>query len=255
MLGQVMPAMKTNFSSSLRAGLLLTTLLLLNGCATPPDINREVSLFNGRDLTGWRQPTGKWMPVQAVPLDTMDNRKFKVQSGSGVLVNGTNGPTSNILSEYEHGDVATHIEFMVPKGSNSGVYFQGRYEVQVFDSWGVTTPTSSDCGGIYDRWKDNRGYDGHAPKINASLPPGEWQTYDVIFRAPRFDANGKKTENARFVKVVHNGVIIHQNVELTGPTRSATYEWDEKATGPIMIQGDHGPVAYRNITLRPLRLP
>lgn len=247
--------MKTNFSSSFRAGLLLTTLLLLNGCATPPDINREISLFNGRDLTGWRQPTGKWMAAQAVPLDAADNRKFKVQPGSGVLVNGTNGPTSNILTEFEHGDVAAHVEFVVPKGSNSGVYFQGRYEVQVFDSWGVVNPKSSDCGGIYERWKDDRGYDGHAPKINASLPPGQWQTYDVIFRAPRFDANGKKTENARFVKVVHNGVIIHQNVELTGPTRAATYEWDEKTTGPIMLQGDHGPVAYRNIRVRPINLP
>ncbi|MEK7676891.1 MAG: family 16 glycoside hydrolase [Verrucomicrobiota bacterium] len=73
-----------------------------------------------------------------------------------------------------------------------------------------------------------------------------------MFRAPRFDASGKKVENARFVKVTHNGRVIHENVELTGPTRAATYENDEKPTGPLMLQGDHGPVAYRNLQLKPV---
>ncbi len=75
----------------------------------------------------------------------------------------------------------------------------------------------------------------------------------MTFRATRFDAQGRKTENARFVKVVHNGQVIHENVEVTGPTRSATYEQaPEKPQGPLMLQGDHGPVAYRNITLKPI---
>jgi hypothetical protein len=87
--------------------------------------------------------------------------------------------------------------------------------------------------------------------VNASLPPGQWQTFDVVFRAPRFDASGKKTRSARFVKVAHNGKLIHENVEVTGPTRAATYN-DEKPTGPLMLQGDHGPVAYRNVRVRPL---
>lgn len=75
----------------------------------------------------------------------------------------------------------------------------------------------------------------------------------MIFRAPRFDATGKKLENARFVKVVLNGRVIHQDVEVTGPTRAATYENEaETSQGPLMLQGDHGPVAYRNIVLAPL---
>ncbi|MHC4808639.1 MAG: 3-keto-disaccharide hydrolase, partial [Planctomycetota bacterium] len=152
-------------------------------------------------------------------------------------------------------DVRAHIEFMVPRGSNSGVYFMGRYEIQILDSWGKKQPTFSDCGGIYQRWDDKRtpkGYEGRPPRVNASLPPGQWQTFDVIFRAPRFDKTGKKIANARFVKVIHNGILVHRNAEVTGPTRAGTYR-DEKPRGPLMLQGDHGPVAYRNIWIVPLK--
>jgi len=142
---------------------------------------------------------------------------------------------------------------MVPKGSNSGVYFMGRYEIQVFDSFGVAKPEHSDCGGIYQRWKekDGVGYEGRPPKVNVSKKPGEWQSFDVTFKAPRFDADGKKIENAKFVKVVHNGKVVHENESLSGPTRAATFD-DEKALGPLMLQGDHGPVAYRNLKLKKL---
>jgi hypothetical protein len=87
--------------------------------------------------------------------------------------------------------------------------------------------------------------------VNASKPPGEWQSFDITFRAPRFDADGKKIENAKFVKVVHNGAVVHENVELTGPTRAAI-SGTEAAAGPLRLQGDHGPVAYRNIRIKPL---
>jgi sugar phosphate isomerase/epimerase len=144
---------------------------------------------------------------------------------------------------------------MIPKGSNSGVYFMGRYEIQVYDSYGVEKGQypGIECGGIYERWDNNRnpkGFEGHSPRVNASRAPGQWQTFDVIFRAPRFDKNGRKISNARFEKIVHNGVVVHEDVELTGPTRAGTYN-DEKPTGPLMLQGDHGPVAYRNIWLEP----
>jgi hypothetical protein len=85
--------------------------------------------------------------------------------------------------------------------------------------------------------------------VNATKPPGEWQSFDITFRAPRFDADGKKVSNAKFVKVVHNGKVIHENVDLTGPTRAAHWD-DEKPAGPIMLQGDHGPVAYRNLRVK-----
>jgi hypothetical protein len=170
------------------------------------------------------------------------------------MINGEAGRTVDLLTKGEFGDLEAHLDFVVPKGSNSGVYFQARYEVQILDSWGVEQPKPGDCGGIYERWKDGRGYEGHPPRVNASRPPGEWQSFDVVFRAPRFDAGGKKTANARFVKVVHNGIVVHENVEVTGPTRAAAFESDEKPTGPIMLQGDHGPVAFRNVRVRPLKL-
>jgi hypothetical protein len=110
-----------------------------------------------------------------------------------------------------------------------------------------------ECGGIYPRWINGKDVEGHSPVVNASRPAGEWQSFDIVFRAPRFDASGKKTENAKFVKVVHNGKIIHENVELNGPTTSAHWE-DEKPTGPILLQGDHGPVAYRNLRVKTVEL-
>ena len=214
----------------------------------------EGDLFNGKDFTGWRKPTGEWRVVRNVIPNPTDDKTFVAEPGTGVMVNNPKGRTVNLITEREHGDVEAHIEFNVPKNSNSGVYFQGRYEIQVLDSWGVEKPKYGDCGGIYERWKDNKGYEGHAPRVNASKPPGEWQSFDVLFRAPRFDASGKKIQNAKFVKVVHNGQVVHENVEVTGPTRAATFENDEKPLGPLMLQGDHGPVAYRNLRFKAIDL-
>lgn len=210
--------------------------------------------LTGEDLSAWQEPHGEWATVGAAEMDSGDPKRISVTPGQGVIYNGPNGRTVNLLSVLEHGDVIAHIEFMVPQGSNSGVYFQGRYEIQVFDSWGVEHPKYSDCGGIYQRWGAQGGFEGTSPRVNASRKPGEWQTFDVIFRAPRFDESGKKVENARFIKVLHNGVLVHENVEVTGPTRAARFE-DEKAVGPLMLQGDHGPVAYRNIRIQPTLLP
>jgi len=216
-----------------------------------------VELLKSGDLSAWRAPQGEWRVAADVTKDPADERKFTIKDGKGVIVNGPKGRTSNLLTKTEHADVEAHVEFCVPRGSNSGVYFMARYEIQVFDSWRVEHPKYSDCGGIYQRWNTaepdpkKRGYEGRAPRVNASKAPGEWQSFDVTFRAPRFDANGKKTKNAVFVKVVHNGKVIHENVEVTGPTRASTFN-DEKPTGPLILQGDHGPVAYRNVRLRPL---
>jgi hypothetical protein len=196
---------------------------------------------------GRKGDLGKWHEVGDVSLDEKNNRKLATKPGKGIIDNG--GHTKNILSKEEFGDVEAHVEFMVAKRSNSGVYFQGRYEIQVLDSWGVKKLKHGDCGGIYQRWGKNpsgkMGYEGIPPRVNASKEPGKWQTFDITFRAPRFDASGKKTENAKFIKVVHNGITVHENREVTGPTRASTFN-DEKAVGPLMIQGDHGPVAYRN---------
>jgi hypothetical protein len=216
-------------------------------------VDSEVKLI-GKDFSMWRQEMGTWQIVGDVMMSSDNPKRFASVPGSGVIVNGPEGNTSNIFSKNDFADVKVHVEFMVPKGSNSGVYFMGRYEIQVFDSWGVKEPKFSDCGGIYQRWdssRDPKGFEGRSPRVNASLKPGMWQSFDVVFRAPRFDANGKKIANAKFESVVHNGQIVHENAEVMGPTRASAYN-DEKATGPLMFQGDHGPVAYRNIRILPL---
>lgn len=216
-------------------------------------VEARIDLVAG-DFSAWRKH-GDWQIVGQAIMSPENQKLFVTKPGSGVIVNGPKGRTVDLLSRPEFADVRAHIEFMVPRNSNSGVYFMGRYEIQILDSWGVEQPTFSDCGGIYQRWDDNRtpkGYEGRPPRVNASLSPGQWQTFDIIFRAPRFDSSGKKIANARFEKVIHNGIIIHGNVEVTGPTRASPYR-DEKPAGPLMLQGDHGPVAYRNIWIAPLK--
>lgn len=211
--------------------------------------SKWISLIDGMGLKAWRQNAGAWVNVGNASQSAEDARLLTTEPGHGVLVNGPTGKTTDLLSRLEHADVELHVESMVPKGSNSGIYFQSRYEIQIFDSWGKKNLGSGDCGSIYERWKEGRGFEGHPAKVNASRPPGEWQTFDVRFRAPRFDGKGKKIAHAKFIKVIHNGQTIHENVEVTGPTRSSTFD-DEKPTGPLMLQGDHGPVAYRNLRLR-----
>lgn len=212
---------------------------------------KSVSL-TGEDLSAWRGDTGQWRVIGGVFLNPANEKLLSVKTGT--IINGPTGRTSHLLSKAEFGDVKAHIEFMVPRESNSGVYFMGRYEIQVFDSWEKTSPYPGiECGGIYQRWdnsRDPKGFEGHSPRVNASRPPGQWQTFDVVFRAPRFDKRGRKLSNARFETVVHNGVLIHEDIELTGPTRAGMAN-DEKPTGPLMLQGDHGPVAYRNIRIEP----
>jgi len=233
----------------------LKSLSLILSLTTSAIAAEPVELFTGKDMIGWKSPTGTWTVVSSVALDPSNDKAFVSTPGTGVSLNSSGGKTLNIESSGEWGDCALHVEFCVPKGSNSGIYPQGRYEVQVFDSFGKAEVAEHDCGAIYQRWDPSRGngkegYEGHAPTVNVSKPPGEWQSFDIVFRAPRLDASGKKTANAVFLKVHHNGKMIHENIECSGPTRGAKFA-NEAPTGPILLQGDHGPVAYRNLKLTP----
>jgi hypothetical protein len=224
---------------------------LLTAALSAPAAPAESIPFNGKDLGGWRK-AGDWTVAKAVTLNSAQPEKFNLEPGEGILVNGVKGTAINLVTKAEFGDVEAHVEFCISKKSNSGVYLMGRYEVQIYDSHGVEKDKypGLECGGLYPRWTAERNeFEGHSPKVNVSKPPGEWQSFDLVFRAPRFDASGKKIGNAKFVKVSHNGVVIHENVEVTGPTRAAMFE-DEKLAGPLMLQGDHGPVAFRNIRIK-----
>ena len=217
--------------------------MLKAAMATALLLAQAVEPFNGKDLSGWKTKgkaeKSKWKAGKA-SLDPANPARLVVADGGGELVNAE-GKGVDLYSETLHGDARIELELMVPKGSNSGVYVVGEYEVQVLDSWGKPKMGTGDIGALYG---------AAPPRVNASKPPGEWQTMTIDFKAPTFDADGKKTANARFLKVELNGQVIQEDVEMKGPT-PAGVTGKEAPKGPLMFQGDHGPVAYRNIRIHP----
>lgn len=216
------------------------------GAGTPVPLN---------DLSAFVNPASNWHIVGSARADLTRTNTLLTDKGTGVLVSlpsdKKNAKAGDLTTQLQHGDADIELDFMMAKGSNSGVYLQGRYEIQLADSWGAKTPSSGDNGSVYERWDDKRtagqnGYEGHPARQNASRAPGLWQHLKASFQAPRFNAQGQKTENAKLLNVELNGVLIHDNVELSGPTRGAISN-DEKTTGPLVLQGDHGAVAFRNI--------
>ncbi len=170
-------------------------------------------------LTDFR-PTGKnWQTASALTGDPRRDKVLTTTPGNGLIVNLPDKTNrAHLLSAWEHGDLEVDLEFLLPPGANSGVYLMGRYEVQLLDSWRIQQPKPGDGGGIYHRWEAARGkgqeeVGGVAPRTNACRAPGLWQRLQIVFQAPRFDAAGKKTASARFIKVVLNGTVIHENVD------------------------------------------
>ena len=220
-------------------------------------------LINGHDLQGWRSQPGwrgdptrlrEWFATSAVDWSRLysPNQLTAKRSGGPILINGDVSRTSNLITDQKFGNFELYLEFLIPRGSNSGVYFHGLYELQIFDSYASgVAPTSGDGGGIYERWEHDKGFGGSAPLRNACRPPGEWQSFHVWFHAPRFDAMGAKIDNARFLRVLYNGLVVQHDVACDGPTRSAL-DFPEAPLNPLMLQGDHGPVAFRNIYYKPL---
>jgi hypothetical protein len=234
--------------------------MILSLCAAlPADARADepgwIDLTGSQTLDAWKPPTGAWAFVGDVHLDPENPKRLATEPGAGVLYNGPTGKTNNLVTKEAFGDLEAHVEFLIPKGSNSGVKFEGLYEIQILDTAGKEALKGSDCGGIYPRAEAKPKYhyldDGHPPRTNAALPAGRWQTLDVIFRAPRFDVSGTKVANARFERVVLNGQVIHEDVDADTPTGSAWVK-KEAPTGPFLLQADHGPVAFRNVRIRPL---
>lgn len=207
-------------------------------------------------LAAFRPVTNNWRVAGGLDGDPGRSRDLVPLPGSGIVVSNPveGGANDQLFTAWEHGDLELEVEFLLTPGTNSGLYLQGRYEVQLFDSWGVKVVSFADSGGIYQRWDPARGpgrqgFAGHAPLTNASRPAGEWQSLRLEFRAPRFDAAGARIAPARLLKVVLNGVVVQENVELDGPTRAAPFD-DEKPLGPVMFQSNHGPVAFRALRVK-----
>lgn len=215
------------------------------------------------DLSSFTSAGENWKVVSKVVSDFHKDWHFESEEGAGILLNNVSdegrrdemnaAQGEHLFTNFEHGDIQLEVEVMVPKESNSGIYFQSRYELQIRETSGDADVTSDDMGGIYARWEDpdirEKAIGGSAPAINAARAPGLWQQYQVLFRAPGFDEQGNKIENARFEYVYLNGYKVQDNVEVAGPTIESPHS-DEVAMAPIMIQGDHGPVAFRNLKVK-----
>lgn len=202
---------------------------------------KTVTPFNGKDLAGWKlrgdTKKNKW-EVGTASLNDKGALVFK--QGGNEMVN-TAGGGIDIYTEQDFGDCVIEVEVMVPKGSNSGIYLMGRYEIQILDSFGKDKLGMGDMGAIYSV---------AVPKLNACLKAGEWQKYVIDFQAPRFE-DKKKTANAIFKKVTLNDKVIHENAEVLKGVTGGSLTNMEVPAGPLLFQGDHGPVAFRNVRITP----
>lgn len=201
-----------------------------------------IVLFDGKNLAAWESMKKETMG-QAAP--------WKIEDGAMVVA----PKTGDIRTKAAFGDVQLHLEFRTPAKvvgksqgrGNSGIFFMGLYELQVLDSHDNETYPNGQVASVYKQ---------HIPLVNASRPPGEWQTYDVVFIAPRFSADGKLLSPARLT-VFHNGVLAQYDVEIKGGTvwRGQPSYKAHAAKLPISLQ-DHGnPNAFRNIWVREISLP
>jgi hypothetical protein len=197
-----------------------------------------VLLFAGNNLDAWESVKGGPAPWMV--------------EGDAMVAAPNAG---NIRTKAAFGDIQLHLEWRTPaevKGTgqgrgNSGVFFMGLYELQVLDSWDNKTYVNGQAGAIYKQ---------HAPLVNASRRPGEWQSYDAVWIAPRFAADGKLLSPAR-ATVFHNGVLVQHDVVVKGGTanRGGPAYAAHGAKGPLMLQDHKNPVAFRNIWVRELALP
>lgn len=197
-----------------------------------------IVLFDGNNLSAWRQHTGQPAAWK------VGNGYFEVAPGTG-----------DLETRRPFGDCQLHLEWAAPSPShgsdqepgNSGVYMMSLYEIQILESFENKTYADGQAAAVYCQYP---------PLVNASLPPGQWQSYDIIFRGPRFSSDGKLQQTAT-LSVLHNGVLVHDHVELTGPTdymkRPPYRQHPEKM--PLLLQ-DHGqPVRFRNVWIRELKDP
>ena len=233
-----------NPTVSVSLAAVMAALLLAAGTLVAVAADKPDEPFNGKDLTGWKskgKDMGFWT-VGTAKLNPDKPNQLVVEKDGAELINAKDSG-HDLYSEYTYGDAVITLEVMVPKGSNSGIYVHGEYEIQVLDSFGKEeNPGGGDMGAIYG---------AQPPTKPVYKKPGEWSTYEIHWQAPKFDASGKKTANAKFIKVVLNGAVIHKDLEMKGTTPGGV-DGKEKAKGPLLFQGNHGPVSYRNIKIRPL---
>ncbi|RYZ48014.1 MAG: DUF1080 domain-containing protein, partial [Sphingobacteriales bacterium] len=210
--------------------------------------------INLTNLTNYRSTATGWQMAGDVIMDLKTANSFRTSPGTTILYNtySEKQKPTDLFTSAEHGDADISLDFMMARGSNSGIFLQGNYEIQLFDSWGKTNVNAGDNGAVYQRWDESRGagkqgFEGMAPRQSVSKAPGLWQHLEISFQAPVFDASGNKLSNAKILRAALNGVLIHEQVEISGPTHGG--DGKEKPMGPLRLQGDHGAVAFRNISI------
>jgi hypothetical protein len=190
-------------------------------------------LFDGKDLSAWASSKDG------------SAAKWKVTEGYFEVV----PKTGQIQTKQTFGSIQLHVEFREPSPpvgedqdrGNSGVFLMGLYEIQVLDSYQSKTYADGQAGAVYGQYP---------PLVNASRKPGEWQAYDIVFHAPKFGSDGKVEKKGR-VTVIHNGVLVQDNVEIQGTTSTETPEYKNTAAkGPLALQDHNHPVRYRNVWVR-----
>ena len=222
---------------------LLKNLLVVLGVyfIFPMGGNGQTRVTELKRLSDFNEPSASWKVVSDVGIELKrPNSLIEMKNvEQEVLWNnpGKREAGEDLYTNESFGDLQLELDFMMKEDGNSGIYLQGRYEFQLADSWLVNHMSSESSGGIYGVM---------SPRVNASKAPGLWQHLKVFFKAPKFDGSGTKTENAKILRVELNGMVVHENVDLLGPT-AGTVAGYEVSNAPLRIQGDHGAVAFKNI--------
>ena len=256
--------MSTGLSGQARSGTPQPVTVLgtphVNHHGDPPFLLEEgwIPLINGKDMGGWKyrdeNKAGSWTAAKGIYWDraTDSNVLIAISNTGDRIVNlPLEGGASDIISMQTIGDMELYVEYMVPDSSDAGVYIHGLYELQIKNSFGLDFRSPVEKTSTIIGYADRS--DPIAPTVRAERPQGHWNAFHIWYQAPKFDASGKKIENAKFLRILLNGQLIHENQERKAAAH-ASLEIPEAAINPaVMLQGSYGPVAFRNIYVKPLQ--
>ncbi len=229
-------------------------VFLISALALPLAVYSQTSndssfLFN--DLTAFQSPSKNWSVVGDVIIHPDKPADFKKASGTGILLAEADKTESYLTTQASYGDIEMEFDFLLNKGTTAAVLLQERYRLNLSDSWAETNPSFASMGGIgQQNVQGSAAFSGAIPLISIAKAPGLWQHVRLRFRAPQF-SNGRKTMNALLEEVYINGVLVQQNMELSGPSVGSSLPGEENS-GPVMFYGGNGALALKNLKIRRL---
>lgn len=227
--------------------LIICNWFIFSNIALAQSSDPLVSIVSLEDLSAFKNAPKNWHVAGDIYYDLNTEKTTKEEKGRGILINHSKGSDNDdLLTNFEHGDIDLEFDFMLPKGSTADVYLQSRYGIRLNDSWSDAGSMAQASGAIYLPNKGNKQLaQVIPPRMNICKAPGLWQNLNVSFQAPKFDNTGKKVSNAKFNKVVYNGVLIHANIEMQG-VNAERLPGDETRLAPLMFSGN-SDIALRNI--------